>query len=127
MYNQEIDKVAKAKARKDLETSPEMQKLLDKQKKLKQEEERLKDKMIRLKKQESEKRRKARTHRLVVLGAIIEDAVGVELPEGCEELEALIRCYLPQVRSEIDSGKLYERLEKLHADDEKKKNETVIK
>ena len=127
MYNQEIDKVAKAKARKDLETSPEMQKLLEKQKKLKQEEERLKDKMIRLKKQESEKRRKARTHRLVVLGAIIEDAVGVELPEGCEELEALIRCYLPQVRSEIDSGKLYERLEKLHADDEKKKNETVIK
>ena len=124
---QEIEKKAKEKAKKDFDTSPEMQKLLEKQKKLKQEEERLKDKMIRLKKQESDKRRKARTHRLVVLGAIIEDAIGVELPEDSEELEALVRCYLPQVRSEIDSGRLYERLEKLHAEDEKKKTETVIK
>lgn len=123
----EIEKKAKEKAQKDFDTSPEMQKLLEEQKKLKQKEERLKDRMIKLRKQESEKKRKARNHRLIVLGAVVEDALGIELPESSEEMEALVRCYLPQVRSEIDSGRLYERLEKLHAEDEKKKTETVIK
>lgn len=127
MDNKNIDKLAQEEAEKRLEVSPEMQKLLDKQKKLRQEEEQLKDRIIQLKKKESEKKRKARTHRLVVLGAIVEDAMGVELPDGCEELEALVRYYFPQIRNELDSGRLYERLERLHEEDEKKKNETVIK
>lgn len=117
----EIEKIAKDKTSKELQVSPEMQKLLDKQKKLKQEEGQLKDRIIKLKKHESEKKRKARTHRLVVLGAIIEDAMGVELPDGCDELEALVRCYLPQVRNELNSRKLYERLEKLREEDAAKK------
>ena len=116
----EIEKKAKEKAQKDFDTSPEMQKLLEEQKKLKQKEERLKDRMIKLRKQETEKKRKARNHRLIVLGAVVEDALGIELPESSEEMEALVRYYLPKIRDEIDSGKLYDRLDALKEKEEPK-------
>lgn len=92
-------------------------------KKWKQQMAELDDKIARKKKEISEKERKKRTRRLIVLGAIVEDALGVELPDGSDELEALVRYYLPLIRSAIDNGKLYERLKKIREEDEKKKEE----
>ena len=119
MDEKDIVNKAKEAARKEAEVSPEMQKLLEKQRKLKQEEERLKDRMIKLKKQESEKKRKARTHRLIVLGAMVEDILDAEAPEGSDIFEALRRYYMPLVRDEIKSGKAIERLNVLKAKENK--------
>ena len=115
----ELDRKAREKALNDFNASPEMQKLIEKQNKLKQEEEKLKDRIIKLRQQETEKKRKARTHRLVVLGAIIEDAIGMELPKDSEILEAIVRCYAPIIRSEMKNGKLNERLASVRERDEK--------
>lgn len=121
MDMQEMEKKAKEQTQKALDTSPEMQKLLEEQRKLKQKEERLKDKMIKLKKKETEKARKARSHRLIKLGAIIESELGIELPDGSDELEAIVRCYLPIIREERKSGRFAERLKKVREEDETKK------
>ena len=114
---QEMEKKAKEQTQKALDTSLEMQKLLEEQRKLKQKEERLKDRMIKLKKKETEKARKARSHRLIKLGAIIESELGIELPDGSDELEAIVRCYLPIIRDELMNGRLRDRLKKLREED----------
>lgn len=84
-------------------------------KKWKQQMAALEDKIERKKKSISEKERKERTRRLIVLGGKIESVLEMELPEGSEVLEAIIRCYLPQIRSEIKSGRAIERLNILKA------------
>lgn len=92
-------------------------------KKWKQQMAALEDKIERKKKSISEKERKERTRRLIVLGGMVESVLDTEAPEGSDIFMALMRCYMPLVRDEMKSGRFKDRLDKVKAEDEKKARE----
>lgn len=105
------ERQAEQKALEELEASPEMIKLREKEKKNLQEQQRIKDKIARLQKKETEKERKARTHRLIVLGAEVEALFGRKIADGTDEWEC-IKHYMPIVRREWENGNFAKVLEK---------------
>lgn len=100
-----LEKEALAKQLQEVESSPEVIKI-------KQKIAREQDKLNRLVKKESEKARRERNHRLIFLGATIEQHWGSPIVENSKEMGCLIY-YLPQIKKLYDEGKYNTKWEEL--------------
>lgn len=101
----ELKKLEREAIEKALSASEEI-------KKLKQKQARISDQIARLKKRETDRERKARTRRLIFLGATIEKYWGSPIAEGSKELGCILH-YLPQVKKLFDDGKFDAQWDKI--------------
>lgn len=101
----ELKKLEKEAIEKALSASEEI-------KKLKQKQAQIQDKIARLKKRETDRERKARTRRLIFLGATIEKYWGASIAEGSKDMSCILY-YLPQVKKIFDEGKFDTQWDKM--------------
>ena len=110
----QMEKEALAKQLQEVESSPEVIKI-------KQKIAREQDKLNRLVKKESEKARRERNHRLIFLGATIEQHWGSPIVEGSKEMEAILY-FLNSIKKQMETEKFNEHWESVL--NERKEKET---